>query len=71
MARPTILVVDDEEDIRELVELNLSREGYHVLTCETGEQALHRVSAKTTRCDRSRSDVAGDGWPGSMQAIES
>jgi len=46
MARPTILVVDDEEDIRELVELNLSREGYHVLTCETGEQALHRVTAK-------------------------
>jgi two-component system alkaline phosphatase synthesis response regulator PhoP len=46
MAKPTILVVDDEEDIRELVELNLSREGYTVLTCETGEQALHRVSSK-------------------------
>jgi two-component system, OmpR family, alkaline phosphatase synthesis response regulator PhoP len=46
MAKSTILVVDDEEDIRELVELNLSREGYQVLTCETGEQALERVFSK-------------------------
>ncbi len=46
MAKPTILVVDDEEDLRELVELNLKREGYTVLTCETGEQALHRASSK-------------------------
>ncbi len=40
MAKSTILVVDDEEDIRELVELNLSREGYRVLMCESGERAL-------------------------------
>lgn len=46
MAKPTILVVDDEEDIRELVELNLRREGYGVVMCETGEQALDQVSAK-------------------------
>lgn len=44
MAKPTILVVDDEEDIRELVELNLRREGYNVLTCETGEQALAQAT---------------------------
>jgi len=47
MAKSTILVVDDEEDIRELVELNLRREGYQVLMCETGEQALKRVSANS------------------------
>jgi two-component system phosphate regulon response regulator PhoB len=46
MAKETILVVDDEEDIRELVQLNLSREGYTVLTCETGEQALDQVFSK-------------------------
>jgi len=46
MAKPTILVVDDEEDIRELVELNLRREGYHVVMCETGEQALEQVSSQ-------------------------
>lgn len=46
MAKQTILVVDDEEDIRELVQLNLSREGYTVLTCESGEQALDQAFAK-------------------------
>ena len=43
MAETTVLVVDDEEDIRELVELNLEREGYRVVSCETGEQALEDV----------------------------
>jgi len=47
MSKATILVVDDEEDIRELVVLNLDREGYTVLTCETGEQALALAKAKT------------------------
>jgi two-component system alkaline phosphatase synthesis response regulator PhoP len=46
MSKASILIVDDEEDIRELVELNLVREGYVVLTCETGEQALTMVRAK-------------------------
>jgi len=47
MSKATILVVDDEEDIRELVELNLQREGYMVLTSETGEQALTLTRTKT------------------------
>ncbi len=46
MTKPNILVVDDEEDIRELVQLNLAREGYGVLTCETGEQALQIAHSK-------------------------
>jgi two-component system phosphate regulon response regulator PhoB len=45
MSAKTILVIDDEEDIRELVGLNLRREGYEVVACETGEQALDRVSS--------------------------
>jgi len=48
MTRPKILVVDDEEDIRELVRLNLTREGYEVLDCETGEQALSLSRSKTS-----------------------
>jgi two-component system phosphate regulon response regulator PhoB len=47
MSKATILIVDDEEDIRELVALNLDREGYKVLTCETGEQALALARSKT------------------------
>ena len=46
MTKPTILIVDDEEDIRELVELNLRREGYHVVMCETGEDALKQADMK-------------------------
>ena len=42
----TLLVVDDEEDIVELVALNLKREGYSVLTALTGEQALELAKAK-------------------------
>ncbi|HON91141.1 MAG TPA: response regulator transcription factor [Sedimentisphaerales bacterium] len=46
MSKASILVVDDEDDIRELVQWNLDREGYRVLTCETGEQALAVARSK-------------------------
>ncbi len=46
MKTTTILVVDDEEDIIELVELNLAREGYRVLGCATGEKALEIARSK-------------------------
>jgi two-component system phosphate regulon response regulator PhoB len=46
MGKATILIVDDEEDIRELVELNLAQEGYKVLSCETGERALEISGSK-------------------------
>ena len=41
--KATILVVDDEEDILELVKINLSREGYRVLCADSGEAALQQV----------------------------
>ena len=43
MAKEKILVVDDEEDILELVQYNLSREGYNVTGTLTGEDALRKV----------------------------
>lgn len=46
MAKPTLLIVDDEEDIRELVRLQLEREHYATLTCETGERALELARQK-------------------------
>lgn len=39
----TILVVDDEEAILEIIETNLAREGFTVLTADCGEQALLRA----------------------------
>ena len=46
MAKPTILIVDDEEDIRELVRIQLEREHYPILECETGESALELARQK-------------------------
>jgi two-component system, OmpR family, alkaline phosphatase synthesis response regulator PhoP len=40
VARETVLVVDDERDILELVKYNLDKEGYQVVTVTTGEDAL-------------------------------
>ncbi|MBN1818227.1 MAG: response regulator transcription factor [Sedimentisphaerales bacterium] len=40
MANETILVVDDEQSILELVQYNLSQRGYRVLPAETGEGAI-------------------------------
>jgi two-component system phosphate regulon response regulator PhoB len=39
MAQPTILVVEDENDIRELVEYNLKQAGYKVLCAKDGLEA--------------------------------
>jgi len=43
MRKETILVVDDEEDILELVRFHLSREGFSVVSAETGEEAWRKV----------------------------
>lgn len=40
MAKEKILVVDDEEDILDLLNFNLSREGYQVVCVASGEEAL-------------------------------
>ncbi|MBN1880406.1 response regulator transcription factor [bacterium] len=46
MAKHRILVVDDEADIIELLQFNLEKEGYQVLTAMTGEAAVKAAQAK-------------------------
>jgi two-component system alkaline phosphatase synthesis response regulator PhoP len=46
MSGEKILVVDDEENIRELVKYNLAREGYQVTTVGSGEEALKKAASK-------------------------
>ena len=46
VARETVLVVDDERDILELVKYNLDKEGYQVTTVATGEDALLAARSK-------------------------
>jgi len=40
MARETILVVEDDENIQQLVGYNLAKAGFHVVYADNGEQAL-------------------------------
>lgn len=39
MAKETILIVEDEADIRELIRYNMEREGYKVSECASSEEA--------------------------------
>lgn len=45
--KPTILVVEDEEDIRTLIVYNLEREGFSVVDVESGEEALDYLAKHT------------------------
>ena len=43
MAREKIILIEDEADILEVIQYNLTREGYKVLTSKDGEQGLAKV----------------------------
>lgn len=43
MAKPLILLVDDEPSIRETVSFILEMEGYQVITAENGDEALEQI----------------------------
>ena len=43
MAKPLILLVDDEPSIRETVSFILDMEGYQVVTAENGDEALEQI----------------------------
>ncbi|MEM8535451.1 MAG: response regulator [Chloroflexota bacterium] len=45
MALRTILVVDDDPDIRDLIAMTLSDEGYNVVSCSDGRTALSLASS--------------------------
>jgi two-component system, OmpR family, alkaline phosphatase synthesis response regulator PhoP len=49
MERGTILVVDDEPNIADLVELYLTREGFRVVKAATGEDGLRAVAEHRPR----------------------
>lgn len=42
-AKQKILIVDDEPDIRELIEYNLKKEGYQVYTASNGQEAVEEA----------------------------
>ncbi len=40
MAKETILIVDDEADLLDIIEYNLQKEGYNVLKAENGQEGI-------------------------------
>jgi DNA-binding NtrC family response regulator len=63
----TILVVDDEPEIRKLVAAMLTRNGYRVLIADTGENAM-RLFRNNPDTDMLLTDVVAPGMSGPMIA---
>ena len=60
----TILVVEDEAPLRELVRACLEQKGYRVLTADNGETALHLLEADSGHIDLVVSDMIMPGLSG-------
>jgi CheY-like chemotaxis protein len=62
----TILVVDDEPDLAEMMSFCLTQQGYAVATAESGERAVDL--ARATRFDLAICDLTMPGWDGIQTA---
>jgi CheY-like chemotaxis protein len=51
MSPRKILVVDDEEDVREVLRLHLEAAGYNIIEAENGEVAIQKLQEKENRVD--------------------
>ena len=60
----TILVVDDEPEIRKLVSAMLTNAGYQVLLADTGEQAIKLFRKQAKTIDLLLTDVVAPGMAG-------
>ncbi|MBD3289419.1 response regulator [candidate division KSB1 bacterium] len=58
----TLLVVEDEKNLRMLYEQDLLDEGYHVITAENGVQALEKI--KNNKVDLAILDIKMNGMNG-------
>lgn len=67
MANKTILVVDDEKDLLDLIEYNLKKEGFDVLKAENGEEGIK--TAKEHKPDLVLMDIMMPKMDG-MEAVE-
>jgi DNA-binding response OmpR family regulator len=50
-----ILVVEDEEQIRKIIRLNLEIEGFEVISTDNGRKAIEIADNHHSRCDVARS----------------
>jgi CheY-like chemotaxis protein len=64
----TILVVDDEPEVRRLVSAMVSRHGYNVLNADSGEAAVAEYERHNAPIDLLLTDVVAPGMSGPMLA---
>ena len=60
---PTVLIIEDDPNVRKFVSVNLSRRGYRVISAADGEDGL--TQARTERPDLVLLDLrlpGADGW---------
>jgi two-component system cell cycle sensor histidine kinase/response regulator CckA len=62
--RKTILVVDDEPEIRKLVSAMLTPHGYNIILADTGEQAVKSFRKQSKDIDLLLTDVVAPGMAG-------
>jgi two-component system cell cycle sensor histidine kinase/response regulator CckA len=62
--KTTILVVDDEPEIRKLVSAMLSTTGYSIILADTGEQAIKLFRKQPNAIDLLLADVVAPGMAG-------
>lgn len=67
-SKKTILVVDDEPEIRKLVSAMVVAKGYNVLTADSGDHAITLVKNLKTPIDLLLTDVVAPGMSGPMLA---
>jgi DNA-binding response OmpR family regulator len=67
-AGKTILVLDDEAEVRKLVATTLTKSGYKVLTADTGENAIKTFKKSKQPVDLVLLDVVSPGLSGPMVA---
>lgn len=46
-AKPKILVIEDEELVRNVLDFRLKKDGYDVVLAKDGEEALHQINSDT------------------------
>jgi DNA-binding NtrC family response regulator len=62
--KTTILVVDDEPEIRKLVSAMLTVQGYNIILADTGEQAVKLFRKQLNSIDLLLADVVAPGMAG-------
>jgi two-component system chemotaxis response regulator CheY len=72
LSKGTILIVEDEEDIREILGMHLASAGFAILEAENGAQAIDVIAAQKTDSEKVRLIICDIRMPevNGLEAVE-